>query len=154
MSVPLTRVQLLFVPDRVNVWLRFGEPVAVHDLDAQRRVADFAPGSLFCRVEWQANRYGTTRWVLMVMQTVAPGESVSCVKGVQPGAQTLLRGSGQPRVMQLLGLIDQLETGGLSPCSVSPDYWRLVQHRIAARQPLPDYTPERHLAAQRREALR
>lgn len=154
MSVPLTRVQLLFVPDRVNVWLRFGESVAIHDLDAQRRVADFAPGSLFCRVEWQANHYGTTHWILMVMQAAKLGECVSCVRGVQPGARPLLRGSGLPRVMQLLGLIDQLEAGGLSPCSVSPDYWRLVQHRIAARQPLPNYTPERHLAAQRREVLR
>ncbi len=154
MNVPLTRVQLLFVSDQVNVWLRFGEPVAIHDLDAQRRVADFAPGSLFCRVEWQANRYGTTRWVLMVMQAAEPGECVSCVRGVHPGAQTLLRGSGQPRVLQLLGVIDQLEAAGLSPCSVSADYWRLVQHRIAARQPLPDYTLEHHLAAQRREVLR
>lgn len=154
MSVPLTRVQLLFVPDHVNVWLRFGEPVAIHDLDPQRRVADFAPGSLFCRVEWQANRYGTTRWVLMVMQAMEPGECVSRVRGVQPGAQTLLRGSGQPRVMQLLGLIDQLEASGLSPCAVSADYWRLVQHHIAARQPLPGYSRERHLAAQRRDVLR
>lgn len=154
MSVPLTRVQLLFVPDRVNVWLRFGEPVAVHDLDAQRRVADFAPGRVFCRVEWQANHYGTTRWVLMVMRAAEPGTRASCVRGVQPGAQTLLRGTGQPRVMQLLGLIDQLEASGLSPCSVSADYWCLVQHRIAAHQPLPDYTSERHLAAQRREVLR
>lgn len=154
MSLPLTRVQLVFVPDRVNVWLRFGDPVAVQDSDVQRSVADFAPGSVFCRVEWQANRYGTTRWVLMVMQAAVPDESMSQVVGVQPGAHILLRGSGQPRVMELLGLIDRLEASGMSPAHVVVDYWRLVQHHIAARQPLPIYTPARHEAAQRREMLR
>lgn len=154
MSLPLTRVQLVFVPDRMNVWLRFGEPITVYDIDAHRRVADFAPGSVFCRVEWQANRYGTTRWVLMVMQASAPEVSMSRVIGVEPGAEILLRGSGQPRVMELLGLIDRLEAEGLSPTRVSVDYWRLVQHHMAARLPLPVYTPVRHEAAQRRMLLR
>lgn len=154
MSLSLTRVQLVFIPDCINVWLRFGAPVRIYNLDDQRRIADFAPDSLFCRVEWQANRYGTTRWVLAVMQAAEPGTSTARVTGVQPGAHILLRGSGQPRVMQLLGLIDQLEADGVPPASVSPDYWRLLQHHIAARQPLPIYTLSSHEAAQRREILR
>lgn len=154
MNLPLTRVQLVFMPDRINVWLRFGVPVQIRNLDDQRRIADFAPASVFCRVEWQANRYGTTRWVLAVMQAAEPGTSTAKVTGVQPGAHILLRGSGQPRVMQLLGLINQLEAEGISPTSVSPDYWRLLQHHMAARQPLPIYTLARHEAALRRELLR
>jgi len=154
MSTLLTRVSLIFIPDRVNIWLRFGHPVAEHLQDGQRRVADFAPGTLLCRIEWQANCYGTTRWVLRVLQTASAGETVQIVTGVQPGAQILLRVLSQQRVMQVLGLIDDLEAQGHDPARVPPDYWRMVHNRLAAHMPPPAYTPERHAAFCAREAVR
>lgn len=154
MSTLLTRVSLIFIPDRVNIWLRFGHPVAEHLQDGQRRFADFAPGALLCRIEWQANRYGTTRWVLRVLQTASAGETAQVVTGVQPGAQILLRVSSQQRVIQVLGLIDDLEAQGHDPSHVPPDYWRTVHNRLAAHMPPPAYTPERHAAFCAREAVR
>lgn len=154
MSTLLTRVSLIFISDRVNIWLRFGHPVAEHLQDGQRRFADFAPGALLCRIEWQANRFGTTRWVLRVLQTTSAGETVQTVTGMQPGAQILLRVSSQQRVMQVLGLIDDLEAQGHDPAGVPPDYWRMVHNRLVAQMPPPAYTPERHAAFCAREALR
>lgn len=147
MTTLLTRVSLVWVPDRVNIWLRFGHPVVEYIQDSQRRVADFAPGMLLCRIEWQANRYGTTRWVLRVLQTADAGEAVQVVTGVQPGALVLLRVSSQQRVMQVLGLIDDMEAQGLDPTLTPPHYWRMAHNRLAANLLPPSYTPERQAAS-------
>ena len=74
MSQPLTRVALVFVPEKRNVWLRFGRPAHETIIDRQRRTAEFAPGAVFCRIRWEANAYGTMLWQLAVLQAAAPGE--------------------------------------------------------------------------------
>lgn len=58
---PLTRVSLAYVEQRINLYLRFGEPARIVRRDRWRRVAVFLPGALFCRIRWQANDYGTIR---------------------------------------------------------------------------------------------
>ena len=61
------RVSLAFVEDRVNVWLRFGEPTVEIVLDRWRRVAMFVPGTVCCRVKWIGNVSGTALWQLLVL---------------------------------------------------------------------------------------
>jgi hypothetical protein len=70
-NTPLTRVSLAFVERRINLYLRFGHPVRELRLDRWRRCAVFLPAALFCRVRWESNVYGTTRWQLTVLQTSA-----------------------------------------------------------------------------------
>src|SRR3546814_5716057 len=57
----LTRVSLAYVAHRFNLYLRFGEPAYHVQRDRWRRVAAFWPASIFCRIRWEANDYGTVR---------------------------------------------------------------------------------------------
>jgi hypothetical protein len=150
----LTRVVLAFVPERVNNRLRFGNPKYELVLDRWRSSAHFLPGAVFCRVCWLANDYGTTVWLLSVLQAGRPGEALQRMAGVLPGAHRLLHVSGELKVKEALHLIDRIEAIGIAPAAVSPAYWQLLHGRFAAREPLPEYTLERHAAHLAGEVLR
>lgn len=94
-STPLTRVSLAFVERRINLYLRFGHPVRELRLDRWRRCALFLPAMLFCRVRWESNDYGTTRWQLMVLQTCMPFDAAQRIAGIQPLARLLLHAEGE-----------------------------------------------------------
>jgi hypothetical protein len=147
------QVSLAFVDQRVNVWLRFGRPVREIALNRWRRVAVFEPGAVCCRVKWIANDYGTALWQLMVLQAPMPFEGAQRISGVVPGARILLRADGEQQVKAVLVAIDSIEASGIDPCAVAVTYWRTVGNRLAARQPLPEYTSERHAAHLARGAM-
>ena len=149
-----TRVSLAFVEHRVNVRLRFGKPVREAVLDRWRRVATFEPGAVCCRVKWIGNDYGTALWQLMVLQAPMPFDGAQRIAGVTPGARILMRADGEQQVKAVLEVIDAIEASGVDPCAVAVTYWRTVGNRLAARQPLPQYTAERHAAHLARRALR
>lgn len=153
-DTPLTRVSLAFVAHRINVYLRFGHPVRELRLDRWRRYAIFLPTELFCRVLWESNDYGTTRWQLMVMQACTPLDAVQRIAGIQPGARLLLCAEGERQVQLVLPQIDAIEAMGIDPAAVSPAYWRTLGNRLSARLPLPAYTVERHAAYLAGEVLR
>jgi len=148
------RVSLAFVDHRVNVWLRFGRPVRETVLDRWRRVATFEPNAVCCRVKWIGNDYGTAFWQLMVLQAPMAFDGAQRIAGVAPGARLLLRADGEQHVKAVLAVIDAIEALGVDPAAVGVTYWRTVGNRLAARQPLPDYTTERHAAHLARVALR
>ncbi|MBR7924184.1 MULTISPECIES: DUF2840 domain-containing protein [Burkholderiaceae] len=143
---PQTRVSLAYIEQRIDVYLRFGEPARTVRLDRWRRVAVFLPGALFCRIRWQANDYGTIRWQLMVMQACTPLDAAQRIPGVLPGARLLLHAESEPAVRAVLAQLDAIEAQGIAPADVSPAYWRTLGNRLAARLPLPAYTAERHAA--------
>ena len=145
-SAPLTRVALAYIEPRFKLYLRFGEPARTLQLDRWRRCAVFLPGAMFCRIRWQANDYGTVRWQLMVMQACTPLDAAQRIPGVQPGARLLLHAEGENAVRAVLKRIDAIEALGIAPVGASPAYWRTLANRLAARQPLPEYTAERHAA--------
>ena len=147
------RVSLAFVAPRVNVWLRFGQPVREIVLDRWRRVAVFESGAVCCRVKWLANDYGTALWQLMVLQAPVPFDGIQRVAGVVPGALILLRADGEQQVKAVLAVIDAIEQSGIHPCAVSETYWCMVGNRLAAHQPLTEYSPERHAAHIARKVL-
>ncbi|WP_369656401.1 DUF2840 domain-containing protein [Variovorax sp. V213] len=147
------KVSLAFVEHRVNVWLRFGKPVREIILDRWRRVAVFEPGAVCCRVKWIGNDYGTALWQLMVLQAPMPFDDAQRVAGVLPGTRILLRADGEPQVKAVLAVIDAIEALEIDPCAVAVTYWRTIANRLAARQPLPEYTAERHAAQLARGAL-
>ncbi|PNG51794.1 hypothetical protein WDL1CHR_02483 [Variovorax sp. WDL1] len=151
---PLTRVSLAYVEHRINLYLRFGQPLRELRLDRWRRCASFAPGAVFCRVRWESNDYGTTRWQLVVLQACTPGERMQRIAGVRPGAQLLLCADDETRVQAVLQQIDVIEALAIDPTQASPAYWRTLGNRLAARQPLPAYGTERHAAWLRGEDLR
>lgn len=153
-DTPLTRVSLAFVEHRINVYLRFGHPLRELRLDRWRRHAIFTPAAVFCRVRWESNDYGTSRWQLMVLQACTPLDAAQRIAGVQPGARLLLCAEGERQVQSVLPQIDAIEALGIDPPAVSPAYWRTLGNRLCARLPLPAYTVERHSAYLAGEGLR
>ncbi len=145
-AAPLTRVSLAYVEQRIDLYLRFGEPARIVRLDRWRRVAVFLPGAMFCRIRWHANDYGTVRWQLMGMQACTPLDAAQRIPGVLPGARLLLHAEGEPTVRAVLAQLDAIEALGIAPNAASPAYWRTLGNRLAARLPLPEYTAERHAA--------
>lgn len=145
-AAPLTRVSLAYVEQRIDLYLRFGEPARIVRLDRWRRVAVFLPGAMFCRIRWHANDYGTVRWQLMVMQACTPLDAAQRIPGVLPSARLLLHAEGEPTVRAVLAQLDAIEALGIAPNAASPAYWRTLGNRLAARLPLPEYTAERHAA--------
>lgn len=145
-SSPTTRVLLAYVEQRINLYLRFGHPVRELRLDRGRRHAYFAPAARFCRMRWESNEYGTTRWQLLVLRTCAPLDVVQRIAGIEPGARLLLCADGHRQVPAVLQQIDAIEALGIDPALVSPAYWRTLGNRLSARMPLPAYTAERHAA--------
>ena len=145
-NTPLTRVALAFVSQRINLYLRFGNPAHTLQLDRWRRSAVFLPASILCRIRWESNDYGTTRWQLMVMQACTALDAAQRIPGVQPGARLLLHAEGEQKVHATLAKIDAIEALDIATIGVSPAYWRTLGNRLAAGLPLPDYTTERHTA--------
>jgi hypothetical protein len=142
----LTRVSLAYVADRLNLYLRFGEPAYAVQRDRWRRIAAFWPGSLFCRIRWEANDYGTVRWQLMIMRACTAMDAAQRIPGVQPGARLLLHAEGERQVRGTLACIDAVEALKIAPADTSPAYWCMLGNRLAARSPLPEYTTARHAA--------
>jgi hypothetical protein len=140
------RVSLAFVDKQVNIGLRFGRPARAIPLDRWRRVAVFTPGSVCCRLKWMANDHSTALWQLVVLQAPMSFDGAQRIAGVVPGACILLRADGELQVQAVLALIDRIEASNIDPCAVAVTYWQTVGNRLAVRQPLPEYTPERHAA--------
>ena len=147
------QVSLAFVEQRVTVWLRFGKPVRETVLNSWRRVAVVEPGAVCCRVKWIGNDYGTALWQLMVLQAPTPFDSAQRIAGVVPGARILLRADGELQVKAVLVVVDGIEALGIDSITVAVTYWRTVGNRLTARQPLPEYTHDRHAAHVARGAL-
>ena len=141
-----TLVSLIFIPRRMNVYLRFGRPVEVRDIDQRKRVALFGPGSVFCRIWSQSNEYGNTRWELSVLETVGPGESAQRVVGIAPGAKLLLHVDTPRGRRSVMNLIESIEKQGIDPTHVAPTYWQTVHGRLAARCEPVGYSGEQHQA--------
>jgi len=143
---PKTLVSLIFIPRRMNVYLRFGRPLEIREIDQRKRVAVFALGSVFCRVWSQSNDFGNTRWELTVLQALGPGESCQRVVGVAPGAKLLLH-VNTPRGRRVATeLIAAIEKQDIDATQVAPTYWQTVHGRIAARCEASRYTSEQHQA--------
>ncbi|WP_312255894.1 DUF2840 domain-containing protein [Stutzerimonas nitrititolerans] len=153
-ATPLTRVFLVHAPQRIQVYLRFGDSVRVIQLAPMRCIAVFLPGAIFCRVRWQANEYGMIDWQLMVMQACTQRDAVQRIAGVLPGARLLMHAKGESSVRAVLPLVDAIEAQGIDPTAVSPAYWRMLNNRLAANLPMPVYTAGRYATWLARRRLR
>jgi Protein of unknown function (DUF2840) len=142
----LTHVELIWIEQQIEHWIRFGHEIAEQILDRRRRIFSFAPNSIFAYVRWAANGYGTVVSRIDILRAVAPGEPYSTVGSVRPGGDSLLRTAGWPKVERVLQAIDAVEQAGVDPAEACPDHWRHVHNRIAAGEAPRRYTAERHAA--------
>lgn len=150
----MAQVELTWIAQRIEHWLRFGREAGGRILDRRRRIVQFRPGTVFAFVRWSANDYGTIFSRIDIVRVVAPGAPYTTLPFVRPGGESLLRIEGWPKVAQVLGQIDAVEALDLDPGDAAPDHWRHVHNRIAAGHSPRAYTIERHRAWRRRRELR
>lgn len=148
-----TWVDLIWLKDRLQRWIRFGQVVEEIMHDRRRRTAGFAPGSVFALVHWEAGDYGTTLSRLWVLRAVRTDEPCDRLPFVSPGAEILLDLKTWVKVRAGLGVIDALEAQRFRPEDVCPDHWRHVGGRIAVAEPPSPYTRARHRAWLARKQL-
>lgn len=141
-----TQVELIWIEQRLEHWLRFGLHIGEQILTRRTRVLTFAPDMYFALVRWASNEHGTVRSRIDIVRTVARGEAYTTLPFVRPGGEILLSIEGWPKVDQVLQAIDGVEATGIDPGMAAPDHWRHVHNRIAAGQPPRAYTLARHRA--------
>lgn len=149
----ITTVELTWVEQATERWIRFGAPAHDQILDRRRRLLSFPANSLFAFVRWASNDYGTLLSRLDIVRTIAPGETYSTLACVAPGGELLLHLGGWPKVRQALALIDAVEDLGVDPCTVAPDYWRHAHNRLVAGHRPRAYSLPRHRAWLLRRSL-
>lgn len=148
-----TTVELIWLKDRLQRWVRFGRPADEIVHDRRRRAAAFAPGAVFALVHWEAGDYGTTLSRLWVLRAALPGGPFDRVPFVNPGAEVLLDLKTWVKVRAGLEAIDAIEALGINPERVCPDHWSHVCGRIAVAEPASPYTRARHRAWLSRKRL-
>jgi len=141
-----TRVELLHLEGKIERWIRFGRHAHEEILDRRRRALWFAPGAIFAFVRWASGDYGTLVSRIDILRARNAGHAVTTIPGVTPGAESLLRLSGWPKVEQVLAAIDQVEALGVPPEDACPDHWRHVHNRITAGEGPRTYALDRHRA--------
>jgi len=142
----LTHVELLWIEGKIEYWIRFGRVAKERILDRHRRIISFAPDRIFALVRWRSNDYGTIMSRIDILRAVNPNEPHQTLPCVRPGAESLLRLTGWPKVQQVLRATDAIDALGIDPADVAQDYWRHVHNRIAVGQTPRVYTIERHAA--------
>lgn len=148
-----TRVDLIWLKDRLQRWVRFGRLAEEIVHDRRRRTVGFTPGSVFAVVHWEAGDYGTTLSRLWVLRAVRPDAPCDRLPFVSPGAEILLDLKTWVKVRAALDVIDAIEIQRFRPEDICPDHWRHVGGRIAVAEPPSPYTRTRHRAWLARKRL-
>ncbi|QMW22475.1 DUF2840 domain-containing protein [Sandaracinobacteroides saxicola] len=141
-----TEVALLHVPGRQEHWLRFGQHWSERIIDRRRRTLLFRPGAVFAFIRWASNDHGTIESRIDIARAGELGESVTCLPYIEPGAVSLLRAAGWPKVRQVLNLIDEAERVCGDAADVNPDYWQHVHQRLITGLTPARYSASRHRA--------
>jgi len=118
-------VDLDFLEGQLNYRLLFGRPEFInfhaHHFGTTKRTAVFTPGARFGLDLWEGRVVlsrsrevvvRTGEWRVLVLEVGAPGERVSRVRQVRPGAHILLEARGVRRCKFLLRWLAELETQG------------------------------------------
>ena len=129
----MTRVELTWIEKRIEHWIRFGRVAVDEIVDRRRRIVRFRPGAIFAFVRWAANDYGTVVSRIDIVRAVGADEPLTTLPFVRPGGDILLKIDGWPKVERVLQIVDAIEAQGIDPAEVSPDHWRHVHNRLAAR---------------------
>ena len=149
----LTDVELTWIENRIEYWIRFGRQAGERIIDRRRRVVSFRPGAVFTFVRWAANDFGTVISRIDIVRAVEPGVAYQTLPFVRPGGEILLKIESWPKVEKVLLHIDAVEAAGVDPCDVAPDHWRHVAHRMNAGHTPRPYTQERHQAWLKRREI-
>jgi len=152
-TVALTHVELTWIKNKIEHWLRFGRRAEEKILDRRRSISSFAPGSIFAFVRWASNDYGTVVSRMDIVRAIAPGNRYQTLPFVRPGGEIPLRVDGWPKVERVLQTIDAVESLAIDAADAAPEYWRHLHNRLAAGHAPRVYTREQHEAWLKRRSV-
>lgn len=112
------------------MWLRFGKPHTTLVPAPGRLVECYAPGQVFGLARSVSHSDGDARSSFEVLECAWPGQSVSLLPEIAPGAHVLLSAKGWGTVSRIFALIDALEALGVDPCCLAPTFWTEIQSRL------------------------
>src|SRR5258707_14835709 len=117
-----TYVDLDWIEQRVQRWIRFGRGASQQIVNPRRSTVAFAPGDVFAFVRWASNDFGTVVSSIDILRAVRPGEPCSTVGFGRPGGESLLRINGWAKVERVLQAIDAIEALGGDLADGAPDH--------------------------------
>ena len=138
---PITKLSLIEATQQTNDRLLFGRPHNPNKLDGQIEELRFKPLQIFGFVRWRGNQYGTQTWRVIVAQAGCPGENLTQIPGVKPGAHLLLHAFGKTRAKRALRVIAMLSEAHVLH-EIAPAYWRHVHLQISKNKEPEPYDPE------------
>ena len=138
---PITRLSLSQAGIRGNDRLLLGRPKRSIRAASKPEELQFKPRQIFGFVRWRGDQYGTQTWRVVVVQAGRPGERLTRIPGVSPGARLLLHAFGKTRAKRALRVIDMLSEAYVLH-EIAPVYWRHVHLQISQNKEPEPYDPE------------
>lgn len=151
-SVPITRLLLLQAGKRGNDRLLFGRPTKSFRVSEEQEELRFKPLQMFGFVRWRGDQYGTQTWRVVVAQAGCPGEQLTRIPGVNPGAHSLLHAFGKIRAKRALRVIDLLSEAHVLH-EIAPAYWRHVHLQVSKNEKPEPYEPKMFEALSRARSV-
>lgn len=140
-SGPITRLSLLQAGKRGNDRLLFGRPTKSLRASEKPEELRFKPLQVFGFARWRGDQYGTQSWRVVVAQAGQPGERLTRIPSVTPGAHLLLHAFGKTRSKRALRMIDMLSEAHVLH-EIAPAYWRHVHLQISKNEKPEPYDPK------------
>jgi hypothetical protein len=137
-SATLTMLTLFSDGKTTNDRLLFGRATDQLNSHIKTNRHIFLTDKTFCFVRWRGDGYGTQTWRVVVAQAGLPGERLTRIPGVFPGAHLLLHAFGKTRAKRALRTIDILSDQHVLH-DIPPAYWRHVNVQIARNKPIEPY---------------
>ncbi len=136
-----TRLLLHKAGKSANDRLLFGRAISSYIRSEFAATHAFNSGQIFGFVRWRGDDFGTQTWRVVVAQAGVPGERLTRIPGIHPGAHLLLHAFGKARAKRALRAIDGLAERHVLH-EIAPVYWRHVHLQISRKLPLDPYDPD------------
>ena len=140
-AAPITRLLLLRASVRRNDRLLLGRPNQSVRTSEKQEELRFNPSQVFGFVRWRGDQYGTQTWRVVVAQAGRPGERLTRIPGVNPGAHLLLHAFGKTRAKRALRVIDMLSEAHVLH-EIAAAYWRHLHLQISKNKEPEPYDPK------------
>ncbi len=136
-----TRLSLMQAGVHQKDRLLFGRPTQSFRVSENLEESRFIPPQVFSFVRWRGDKFGTQTWRVVVAQAGRPGERLTRIPGVTPGAHLLLHAFGKSRAKRVLRVIDMLSEAHVLH-EIAPAYWHHVHLQISKNKQPEPYDPK------------
>lgn len=137
----LTALTLTVRGKSANDRLLFGRALHSRGLPYRGAMHLFEPVQVFGFVRWRGDGFGTQTWRVVVAEAGHPGDKLTQIPGIKPGAHLLLHAFGKNRAKRALRAINVLSDAHVMH-DIHPAYWRHVHAQITSNLLPEPYDPD------------